>query len=142
MVSLASASAQSDPDPWKSLASKPEWRFTDRAYLYLRFRDKRGPGEQFTWLHPVRNRSNWVEEVFMPGREYEARAFAYHLVRVTPKGYEVSFQPIDPVDPSPQRLLPLKATKVFFPRSKPKLFSLTNNLSVQGFYGDPHRPPP
>jgi hypothetical protein len=138
----ATVLSQPHSDPWKSLASEPEWKFNDPAYLYLRFRDKGLRGESLTWVHPIHHRSNWVEEVFMPGHEHDARAFAYHLIRETPEGYEVSFQPIDPIDPSAKRPLPLKDIRVFFPRSKPKLFSLTDKLSVLGFYGNPRRPRP
>ena len=77
----------------------------------------------------------------MPGHEQEAHAFSFKLVRVTPKDYEVSFQPIEPVKPWLQRPLLSKDVRLFFPRSKRKSFALTEKLSVEGFYGDPRFKP-
>jgi hypothetical protein len=136
--------AEADPhsDIWKSLANEPEWRLTYPAYLYLAFVDNGVPGESLTWLHPLRHRSNWCEEAFMPRERREARAFAYHLTRETPQGYEVSFQPVDPIEPWTERPIAGKAIKVFFPRSERKRFKLTDKLSVVGFYGSPQRKRP
>jgi len=117
--------------------SEPEWRLTDPAYLYLRFKHKPDKGDSLTWIHPIRNRSGWCEEVFIHGQEGDARAFAFRLTRETPQGYEVSFQPIEPTKPWIKHRLPIKDVRVFFPRSKRRLLALTNKLSVLGFYGDP-----
>lgn len=73
----------------------------------------------------------------MPDEQRKARAFAYHLTRETPLGYEVSFQPVDPVEPWTERPVAGKEIKVLFPRSERKLVKLTDKLSVQGFYGSP-----
>ena len=73
----------------------------------------------------------------MFGEQAPARAFGYHLVRETPQGYEVSFQPVDPIEPWTERPVAGKQIKVFFPRSERKLVKLTDKLSVQGFYGSP-----
>ena len=136
IVALSGADAGEQSDIWKSLAKEPEWRLTDPAYLYLIFKDRDTPGGSYalTFLHPVRLRSNLCVETFMPDHQREARAFTYRLARETPQGYEVSFQPIDPVE---ERPVAGKEIKVFFPRSERKLVKLTHKLSVQGFYGSP-----
>jgi hypothetical protein len=124
-------------DTWKSLANEPEWRLTDPAYLYLAFTDHSVPGESLTWLHPVRQRSNWCEEAFMPEEQRKARAFAWRLTRETPQGYEVSFQPVEPIEPWTERPTAGKEITVFFPRLERKHVNLTDKLSVDGFYGSP-----
>jgi hypothetical protein len=73
----------------------------------------------------------------MPEERQNARAFAYHLSRETPEGYEVTFQPVDPIEPWTERAIPGKKLKVFFPRSERKLVQLTDKMSIQGFYGSP-----
>jgi len=136
----AIAVAQTPEYTFPYLALEPEWRFTDPAYLYLAFSDKGVSGDTFTWIHPVRNRSGWHEESFMPDEEQKARAFSYHLIRETPQGYEVTFQPIDPTEPEMECPLPGKVVTVFFSRSERKRFKLTDKFSVVGFYGSPHPP--
>jgi hypothetical protein len=137
ILALSGAVAAQQSGIWKSLAKDPDWRLTDPAYLYLIIRDRELPDAALTFLHPVRLRSNRCEEVFRPGQERHARAFAYHLVRETPQGYEVSFQPIDPIELWTERPVAGKEIRVFFPRSERKLVKLTEKLSVQGFYGSP-----
>jgi hypothetical protein len=136
----AVAAAQAPADIFPALAREPEWRLTDPAYLYLAFSYKGVRGDSLTWLHPVRNRSNWCEEAIAPNQKELPRAFAYHLSRETPQGYEVAFQPIDPTEPSMERPFPRKIVTVIFPKSERKRFQLTQKLSVVGFYGSPHPP--
>src|SRR5882724_1908822 len=137
ILALSGAVAGQQPDIWKSLAKEPDWRLTDPAYLYLIIRHKEVPGDTLTFLHPTRHRSNWCEETFMPQERQNARAFAYHLSRETPEGYEVTFQPVDPIEPWTERPIAGKELKVFFPRSERKLVKLTDKMSIQGFYGSP-----
>ena len=137
VFAVCSAVAGQQFDVWKSLENEPEWRLTDPAYLYLIIRHSELAGDTLTFLHPVRLRSNWCEEIFMPDQQRQARAFAYHLVRETPEGYEVSFQPVDPMEPWTERPVAGKEIKVLFPPSERKLVKLTDKLSVQGFYGSP-----
>ena len=143
MMTLASASAQSDPDPWKSLASEPEWRFTRPSLSILKIPGTNAArGNGFTWLHPVRNRSNWIEEVIMPGHEHEARAFAFHLIRVTPKRKGCSrFQPIDPVDPSTTRPAAESCQSVF-PRSEAEAASPYRSVIGQRVFMENRTGPP
>ena len=137
ILALFGAVAGQQPDIWKSLEKEPDWRLTDPTYLYLIIRHRELPGDTLTFLHPVRLRSNWCEEIFMPDQQQRAHAFVYHLVHETPQGYEVSFQPVDPIEPWTERPVGGKQIKVFFPRSERKLVKLTDKLSVQGFYGSP-----
>src|ERR1700719_3126098 len=117
---------------WKELADQPEWRFTDPAYLYLIIKHKNCPGDMITWLHPIQNRSNVCMECYMPDHQQQARAFAYELSRETEQGYEVTFQPVDPMQPFARRPLKDKPIKVLFPRKERKTFTLTDELSVVG----------
>ena len=135
VVLRAVAAAQTPEYTYPYLGREPEWRLTDPAYLYLAFSNG-----SLTWLHPVRNRSNWCEETFAPHQKDPPRAFAYHLGGETPQGYEVIFQPIDPNEPQMERPLPGRIVAIIFPRSEQKRFQLTQKLSVVGFYGSP-RPP-
>ena len=113
---------------------EPEWELQDPSFLYLSFRHKGHIEEMLTWLHPMKGRHNLCWESWMRGHQQDSRAFAYQLVREAPDGYEVSFQPIDPITEQP---LPLKDTTVLFSRSTRRLVTLTDKLSVVGFYGSP-----
>ena len=135
IVALSSAMAGQQPDIWKTLAKEPDWRLTDPAYLYLVIRHKDSAGDSITFLHPTRLRANWCEEMFMPDQQRQAHAFVFRLVHETTRGYEVSFQPVDPVEPWTERPVAGKEIRVLFPRSERKLVKLTDNLSIQGFYG-------
>ena len=73
----------------------------------------------------------------MPQEREKARAFAYRLTGETPEGYEVTFQPVDPIEPWTERPIAGKELRVFFPRSERKLVKLTDKMSIQGFYGSP-----
>jgi hypothetical protein len=137
ILALAAAAAGQQPDIWKSLAKEPDWRLTDPAYLYLIIRHREPYGDILTFLHPTRQRSNWCEEIFMPEEQQKARAFEYRLTRETLQGYEVTFQPVDPIEPWTERPIAGKELKVFFPRSERKLVKLTEKMSVQGVYGSP-----
>jgi hypothetical protein len=129
--------------PWvlKVLSGETEWSFTDPAYLYLTFKIKGVPAESTTWLHPmvVGSCPTAVMESFLPGHQQEAKAFSYQISRQTLQGYEVTFQPVDPMPMTyfEVRPLPERAIKVFFPRSGRSLFKLTDKIEVVGFYGDP-----
>src|ERR1043166_649565 len=137
----AIAAAQTPEYTFPYLALEPEWRFTDPVYLYLAFSDKGDRGHSITgWLHPIRNRSGWCVESFMPDEQQKARAFSYRLTREIPQGYEVTFQPIDPTEPQMECPVPGKVVTVLFSRSEQKRFTLTDSLSVIGFLGSP-RPP-
>jgi len=133
------AATQPPSNIWDALADDPHWSMTDPTYLYLVFRKKDCPGDFMTWLHSGTQESNAIIECFMPGHEREARAFVYHLSRETAEGYEVTFQPMDPKDWLSSRPPPVngKETKIFFSRTERKLFTLTDQLSVAGFYGSP-----
>ena len=111
----------------------------DPAFLYLVFADKPNAPVTTTWLHPVQKSSGSYQESYMPGHEKESRAFAFSLVRESPEGYEVSFQPIDSQTEVP---LPAKDIRLFFTRSTHKAMSLTDRTSVSGFYGNPQQRPP
>jgi hypothetical protein len=134
---LSGRLAGQHPDIWQSLAKEPDWRLSDPAYLYLVIQDGDTSREFLTFLHPARLRANWCEEAFMPDQQRQAHAFAYHLVRQTPRGYEVSFQPVDPTEPWTGRPVAGKELKVFFPRAERKLVKVTEKLSIRGFYGSP-----
>jgi len=136
-VVVGTALAGPESNMWKSLAREPDWRLTDPAYLYLIIRHREPSGDMLTFLHPIRRRSNWCEEIFMPEERQKARAFAYRLTSETPEGYEVTFQPVEPIEPWTERPIAGKELKVLFPRSERKLVKLTDKLSVQGFYGSP-----
>jgi len=71
----------------------------------------------------------------MLGHEQSAQAFGYQIVRASSQGYEVSFQQIDPITGQP---LPLRENVVFFSRSRRTHITLSDKLTVFGFYGDPH----
>lgn len=133
-VLVGTALAQNRWDWLTFPGNQPEWEIQDPSFLYLSFKDKGGMGETLTWLHPMKGRFNLYWESWMPGHQQDARAFAYQLIREAPEGYEVSFQPIDPITEQP---LPLKDTTAFFPRSTRQLIALTDKLSVVGFYGSP-----
>jgi hypothetical protein len=119
---------------WSQFISK------DPAYLYLSFTQKFfAPAAVVTWLHPTEQRGGSYWETPEPNHEQEVRAFAFRLIRETPEGYEVSFQPIGP---KTKRPLQVRDTRIFFPRSASKPTSLTSQTSVVGFYGNPQQRPP
>jgi hypothetical protein len=70
----------------------------------------------------------------MPGHEQDARAFGYQVARTSSDGYEVSFQPIDPIS---GQALPLRDKTLFFSRSRRNVFPLAEGVTVSGFFGDP-----
>jgi hypothetical protein len=119
---------------WSEFVSK------DPAFLYLRFSQKYfEPAAVLTWLHPKEKRSGSYWETAEPNHEQEVQAFVFSLIRETPEGYEVSFQPIDP---KTEHVLPIRDARIFFPRSKGKPIHLTGRTFVVGFYGNPQQRPP
>ena len=130
----------SPPDVSGGLAGVPptnatEWDFKDPALLFLSFQSRDSEDDVLTWLHPTKRRIGGYEEAFMPGHEETAEAFGYQIIREAAEGYEVSFQPIDPITGAP---LPLRDTIVLFSRSRRTLAPLSEKLKVLGFYGNPH----
>lgn len=116
-----------------------EWEMRDPGYLYLSSTDQATGVSSITWLHPLRRRSALDMESFMPGEQQKARMFEFWLTSETPEGYEVSFQPLDPITEQP---LPLRDRQILFIRGRETTYTLTDKITVFGFYGDPSRQPP
>lgn len=122
-------------DLWRlppSTAPGFDWEYEDPACLLLEFRAKSFVA--ITWLHPTKRRRTAYEGLSMRNEQQKAEAFGYELIGETPEGYDVIFQPIDPISGAP---LPLRATEVLFPRSHPTSVTLSDHLTVWGFYGRP-----
>lgn len=144
MLTFALGAAARSQSHWDWLGSfhiDRELEFKDPAFLYLVFEDKSLEefGGVMTWLHPILNHSGSFQEAFMPSEEKKSKAVEYRLMCETANGYEVSFQPIDPITKRP---LPLRDQRVIFLRTTETIVSLTNKVRIFGFYGDPSRERP
>jgi hypothetical protein len=112
----------------------PGWDFKDPTNLYLVFREKPDIGGTLTFLQPKRRRFAAHVKSYKAGHLRDAQAVGLQLIQELADGYEVSFQPIDPITGHP---LPLRDKVVLFSRYRRTSLPLSDNLTVTGFYGSP-----
>ena len=130
MLSLVLVLAVSAQRTQSEGSTTPEW-------LYLVFTDSTSPQAAkvptTTWLHPAAPEScaRTFEESFLPEPVHGHKAFSFAITRVTPAGYEVTFQRIDSETQKPLDIAPLK---VLFERARESSTRLTDKITVVGHY--------